>query len=51
MLVKVGRNEVVEFSDDTLTLRLIIVVVCGMPGSNITKGLWIGLAKVRRVDP
>ena len=49
--MKVGRNEVVEFSNDTLILHLIITVVCGMPGSNITKGLWIGLAKVRQVDP
>ena len=51
VLVRARRNKAIEFSDDGLTLCLIIVIVIGMPGANITEVLRIGLVEVRRGNP
>ena len=49
--MKARRNSAIEFSDDGLTLCLIITIAIGMPGANITEVLRIGLVEVRRGDP
>jgi hypothetical protein len=51
VLVKAKRNSIVEFSNDGLTLCLIIAIAIGMPGANITEVLGKGLAEVRRGNP
>ena len=51
MLVKAKRNKVIEFSNDGLTLCLIIAIAIRMPGANITEVLGVGLVEVRRGNP
>ena len=51
ILVKARRNEVIKFSNNPLTLCLVIPIVCRVPRANIAEIIRIGLVKVRWVDP
>ena len=41
------RDEVVEFSNNTIMLGLVGFVTCWVPGANFTKVFRVGFAKVR----
>ena len=49
--MKARRNSAIEFSDDGLTLCLIIPIAIVMPGANNTEVLGRALAEVRWGNP
>jgi hypothetical protein len=51
IVVEVKRNELIEFSDNTITLDLIAAIMCGVLGANLMEVFRVGLVEVVWVNP
>jgi hypothetical protein len=51
IVVEVKRNELIEFSDNTITLGLIAAIMCGVLGANLMEVFRVGLVEVVWVNP
>ena len=49
--MKLGRDELVELSDNAVLLQLVVVIVCRVSGTNLAEVFGVWFTEMVRMDP